>query len=193
MLVALGGLLIANLAGADVAPSAYPATVLGLSAAFLLVGSFFGRAGGIILVGLLAAATTVGTSIADRWDPHSSTYVPADAAAVQARYSMDIGEIRLDLTSVTDPKQLDGRDITVHGNVGHLDILVPDNVTVVTNAHVTGAGGIDAFGRNAGGVDTELHTIHNGGPGAPRLTIDADLHVGQIDLTDEPVLRKSLP
>ena len=81
MAVALGVLGIADLAGADVAPSAYPATVLGLSAAFLLLGTFFGRAGGIILVGLVAAAVTVGTTVADKWDPHSTTVVPTSAAA----------------------------------------------------------------------------------------------------------------
>ena len=76
MAVALGALAVVDLAGASVAPSAYPATVLGLSAAFLLLGSFFGRAGGLILVGLLAACGDAGATFADHWDPHSEV-VPA--------------------------------------------------------------------------------------------------------------------
>jgi phage shock protein PspC (stress-responsive transcriptional regulator) len=182
MAVALGGLGIADLAGADVAPSAYPATVLGLSAAFLLIGSFFGRAGGIILVGLLAGATTVGTTVADRWDPHSTTVTPANASSVEPEYTMDVGEIRLDLTDVRDPQALDGRTIHVTGHVGHIDVRVPAGVTVESNSDVTGIGGINAFGRDSGGIDTSMTAVHDAGTGAPHLTIDTDLHIGGIDV-----------
>jgi phage shock protein PspC (stress-responsive transcriptional regulator) len=183
MAVALGALGIADLAGVDVAPSAYPATVLGLSAVFLLVGTFFGRAGGIILVGLVAAATTVGTTIADKWDPHSETVIPATASAVMPEYTMDVGEIRLDLTEVRDPQALDGRTIHVTGNVGHIEVRVPPGVTVVSRNQVTGIGGINAFGRDGGGVDTSVTALHNArAADAPRLTIDTDLHVGGIDV-----------
>jgi phage shock protein PspC (stress-responsive transcriptional regulator) len=184
--VALGALGIADLAGADIAPSAYPATALAVSAGFLLIGSFYGRAGGLVLVGLLSAAITVGATVADKWDPNSTSYVPSDAAHVRSSYHMDVGEVVLDLSSVTDPQLLDGREITVDGNVGHLDIRVPSDVTVVANTHVTGIGGISAFGRDGGGIDTELTAVHSAGPGAPRLVIDADLHVGGIDVHTEP-------
>jgi len=182
MAVALGVLAVVDLAGADVAPSAYPATVLGLSAAFLLLGSFFGRAGGLILVGLLAALATTGTAFADHWDPHSSTEVPVNAADVRSTYTMDVGEIKLDLTDVSDPQALDGRTVHLTGNVGHLEVIVPRGVSVVSENHVTGIGGINAFGRSAGGVDTTLLANRSGGPGAPHLTIDTDLHVGGIDV-----------
>jgi phage shock protein PspC (stress-responsive transcriptional regulator) len=186
MAVALGALGVADLAGVDVAPSAYPATVLALSAVFLLVGSFFGRAGGIILVGLLAAAVTVGTTIADRWDPHTTRVAPVSSAQVSDSYSMDVGELVLDLSDVSDPQSLDGREIAVTGNVGHLDIRVPADVTVVADTHVTGIGGINAFGDDGGGIDTQVSTVHDAGPGAPRLTIDAELHVGGIDVHTRP-------
>jgi hypothetical protein len=182
MAVALGVLAVVDLAGADVAPSAYPATVLGLSAAFLLLGSFFGRAGGLIAVGLLAALATTGAAFADHWDPHSSTEAPVSAASVRSDYTMDVGEIRLDLTDVSDLEALDGRTIHLTGNVGHLEVIVPRGVSVVSENHVTGIGGINAFGRGAGGVDTTLLSDHAGGPGAPHLTIDTDLHVGGIDV-----------
>ena len=184
--VALGTLGVADLAGADVAPSAYPATALGVTAVFLLIGSFYGRAGGLVLVGLLAAATTVGTTIADRWDPHTTSYVPVDSSQVRDSYTMDVGEVVLDLSDVADPEALDGREITVHGNLGHLDIRVPSDLTVVANTHVSGIGGINAFGRDGGGIDTELDAVHSGGAGAPRLTIDVELHVGGIDVHTEP-------
>jgi hypothetical protein len=95
---------------------------------------------------------------------------------------MDVGEIVLDLTEVRDLQDLDGREINLDGNVGHLDVRVPAGVTVVANTHVTGIGGINAFGRDGGGVDTELSALHSAGSGAPKLIIDADLHVGGIDV-----------
>jgi len=186
MAVALGALAVVDLAGASVAPSAYPATVLALSAAFLLLGSFFGRAGGLILVGLLAASATVGTTFADHWDPRREVIRPVSAAAVQPDYHLDVGELVVDLSDVSDPQALDGRAVSVSGGIGHLDIRVPPGVTVVTDARVTGMGGINAFGRDAGGVDTSIETVHTARPGspgaAPELTIDADLHVGAIDI-----------
>ena len=112
--------------------------------------------------------------------------MPADSSQVRDSYTMDVGEVVLDLSGVTDPQSLDGREITVHGNVGHLDIRVPSDVTVVANTHVSGIGGINAFGRDGGGIDTELDTVHSGGPGAPRLIIDAELHLGGIEVHTEP-------
>ena len=193
MTVALGILGVVDLAGASVAPSAYPALVLALSGGFLLLGAFWGRAGGLILIGLVAAMVTAGVTFGDQWDPHSTTVVPTDSAQVQSSYSMDVGELVVDLTGVRDPKTLDGREITVDGNVGHLDVQVPDDVTVVAHTHVTGVGGISAFDRKGGGVDTTLTAVHSGGPGAPRIVIDVDLHVGGIDVHAEPNLRRSLP
>ena len=59
----------------------------------------------------------------------------------------------------------------------------PTGVTVVTHASISGPGGINAFGQDSGGVDTTVDTVHRAGPGAPTLTIDADLHIGAIDLS----------
>ena len=40
--------------------------------------------------------------------------------------------------------------------------------------------------------DGELGIYLMRGPGAPRLTIDAELHVGGIDVQTEPTTRRSL-
>ena len=111
---------------------------------------------------------------------------------MQSTYPMDVGELVVDLSEVRDPQALNGREITVTGNVGHLDIRVPADVTVVANTHVTGVGGINAFDRDGGGVDTDLTAVHSAGPGAPRLTLDVELHVGAIDVHTEPNFRRSL-
>jgi phage shock protein PspC (stress-responsive transcriptional regulator) len=181
--VALGALGVLDLAGVDVAPSAYPALALALSGAILLVGAFFGRAGGLILVGFIAAFATIGTTIADQWHPHQQTERPLSAASVQDSYHLDVGDLIVDLSQVSDPEALDGRTIEVSAGVGHLDIRVPPGVTVVTHSEISGPGGINAFGQDTGGVNTVVDSVHNAGPRAPTLTIDADLHVGGIDLS----------
>jgi phage shock protein PspC (stress-responsive transcriptional regulator) len=180
MAVALGALGVADLAGADIAPSAYPALVLALSGVVLLVGAFFGRAGGIILVGLLATAATIGSTVADRWDPHKQVERPVAAADVRSSYHLDMGDLVVDLSRVRDPRALDGRTIDVSGGVGRLDIRVPAGVTVVTHSRIHGPGGITTFGEDSGGIDTTVESTHDAGTGAPTLTIDADLHIGGI-------------
>jgi phage shock protein PspC (stress-responsive transcriptional regulator) len=184
MAVALGALGIADLVGADVAASAYPATVLGVSAAFLLVGAFFGRAGGIILVGLLAYAVTAGATIADRWDLARTVDRPTTAAEVRDSYRMDSGELVVDLARIS-PQDLDGRTIHVTGDIGHLDIRVPQGLNVDAHLDIDGPGGMNAFGQDEGGLGHEMDTYHYAGPTAPTLTIDAKLDIGGIDLHTE--------
>ena len=180
MAVALGALGVVDLAGASVAPSAYPALVLALSGVMLLFGAFYGRAGGLILVGFLAAFATIGSTVADRWDPHKQVEQPTTAAAVHSDYHLDMGDLVVDLTRVGNPQALDGRTIDVSGGIGQLDIRVPAGVTVVTHSQISGPGGITAFGQDTGGINTTVDSTHDAGPGAPTLTIDADLHVGAI-------------
>ena len=91
-------------------------------------------------------------------------------------------ELRLDLTNLRDPEALDGLTIHLTGNVGHLEVRVPDGVTVVSNNDVSGIGGINAFGQDGGGIDTSLQAVHTAGLNSPHLTIDTDLHVGGIDV-----------
>ena len=56
--LAVGVVGIVDVSGASVADSTYPAVVVAVIGVMLLVGSFYGRAGGLILVGLLAAGGT---------------------------------------------------------------------------------------------------------------------------------------
>jgi phage shock protein PspC (stress-responsive transcriptional regulator) len=187
MAVALGVLAVGDLAGASVAPSAYPALVLAVTGVFLLVGAFFGRAGGLILVGLLAWGVTTGMTIADRWDVHRTVERPTTTAEVRGTYRIDAGELVVDLGQVSDPAGLDGKVVHVHGDVGHLDIRVPQGVNVIAHLDIDGPGGISAFGQNVGGIGRSLNTRFDVSPKAPTLTIDADLDVGGIDLhTEEP-------
>lgn len=179
--LAEGVLGILDLAGAGVAAAAYPALAVGISGLMLLVGAFFGRAGGIILLGLVSTVALTGATAADSWDGESVTATPTTAAAVDSRYWLSVGEQVVDLREVTDLERLAGRTIEVDGGIGRIEVIVPDDLAVEINADVNGPGNIDLFGSETGGIDVSKNSFQGSGEG-PELTIDAELGVGQIEV-----------
>ena len=148
----------------------------------LVVGAFFGRAGGLIALGLVATLGLVGATVADQVDADKVVDRPATAAEVHPSYSMRVGEHSIDLSEVADPENLDGRRIDVEGAVGSIDILLPDDVRAVVDARVTGFGGIKLFGDDRDGIDVQARQTV-GPPDAPTLTLDIELSVGVIEVT----------
>ncbi len=184
-LVAFGeGLLsMVDLAGAGVADSAYPALAVGLIGLMLVLGSFMGRAGGLVLAGLLATAALAGMTLVDNWDGDTVRETPTQASAVSGRYWIDAGEFVLDLRSVADPPNLEGRTIRVEGGIGHLEVILPTDVDASVLADVNGPGEIDVFGQSSNGIDIHLSRTYDGGDDVPAITIDAELGVGQIEVS----------
>lgn len=189
-LVALGiGILATvDVAGVDVADSAYPALALGVIGVMLLVGAFYGRAGGLILVGLVAAVATAGATAAGEIDGGRIDQSPTSAASVDSRYSLVAGEILLDLRDVEDVDELDGRTLQLDVDLGRIEVLVPEGLDVNVEADVEGAGESRLFGDVVSGSDSARL---NGGRGVPTLDIDAAVTLGQIeiDTTDERIIR----
>jgi phage shock protein PspC (stress-responsive transcriptional regulator) len=171
------------LAGADVPDSAYPALALGLIGSMLVIGSFFGRAGGLILAGLVATVILVAATIADQWEGDDLRETPTSASAVRDEYRFDAGELVLDLRNVTDPRNLDGRTIRVSGGVGDLQVILPTDLDARVVAEVDGLGDIGIFGEHSDGVDIALTRSYDGGNDVPALTIDAQLGLGEIEVT----------
>ncbi len=100
--LAIGILGTVDLAGAPVAAAAYPALALALVGAVLVVGAFFGRAGGLVLVGLLLLPVLGMAAAADHYEGEDVLRVPTSAAALGEGYRLDAGEMVIDLTSVAD-------------------------------------------------------------------------------------------
>ncbi|KQW46078.1 hypothetical protein ASC77_19495 [Nocardioides sp. Root1257] len=171
-----------DLAGADVAPGAYPALAVGICGAMLLVGSFFGRAGGIILLGLLATVGLTAATAADQIDTDSYTATPTTAADVESDYSLDAGEQRIDLSQVSDIDNLDGRTITVDGHVGTIDVTLPPGLRADIDATIDGPGDIKLFGAEESDWGVQQHRIV-GPVDAPTITLDLNLSVGEIEVT----------
>jgi hypothetical protein len=183
-LIALGeGLLgIIDLAGANVAAPAYPALAVGISGAMLVLGAFFGRAGGIIALGLVGAVVLALTTAADHWEGDTERHDPTSAAQLDDRYWLGAGEQVFDLTDISDLAALDGRTLELEGGVGRIEVIVPDGLTVDVDADVDGPGHIALFDEETGGIDLQKSAAVVT-PGAPRLSIDAHLGVGEIEVS----------
>lgn len=186
-LIALGiGVLgIIDVAGVPVADSAYPALAVGITGLMLLVGSVYGRAGGLILLGLLATIPMVAVTAAGEWEGERIREAPQSASEVQDVYDFGAGELELDLSQIDDVEALDGRSIRVEGGAGQIDLIVPDEMDVRVHGQVGGPGAISLFGQAQGGIDQIGQGFHDGGPDAPHLTIDAELGVGEIHAESE--------
>ncbi|WP_416956235.1 PspC domain-containing protein [Nocardioides sp. T5] len=175
----VGALAVVDIAGVAVADSAYPALALGITAVMLVVGSFWGRAGGLILLGLVAAlgtaAATVGGSIGDE----TRYYAPTDAAEVRQAYEFGGGRFTLDLSEVSDVEGLDGRDLTIDGVGGVVEVVVPDGMDVDVHTQVVG-GTSQVFDEQADGFDIAQDGFLDGGDGVPDMSITIDLVGGEI-------------
>ena len=181
--LAAGVLGVVDLAGVAVADSAYPALALGVTAVMLVVGSFWGRAGGLIALGLVAAlataATTVGHSIADE----RRDYAPTDAAEVRDSYDFGGGRFTLDLSGISDVEALDGRDITIDGVGGRVEVVVPDGMDVDVRTQVVG-GNSRVFDQTSDGFDITQDGFLDGGDEVPDMSISIDLVGGEIIVRD---------
>jgi phage shock protein PspC (stress-responsive transcriptional regulator) len=168
-----------------VADGAYPALALGITAVMLLVGSAVGRPGGLILLGFftsvaLAGSVVVGGSFgADAKEIHES---PTTAAQVRPDYTTTVGEIRLDLTGVTDPEALAGRELDLHLRTGYIEVIVPRGLNVRVDADLDVAGGIRVPGNDGGGFNHSVQTYLTAVPASSSapLELDLDAKFGQI-------------
>lgn len=181
----LGVLGIVDAAGADVVDAAYPALALAVIGAMLVVGAFFGRAGGLILAGLVVAVATAGTTAAHEIDAGRISETPQTAAAVDADYEMFAGEVHLDLTEVDDLEALDGRTIQLEVVFGQIDVLLPEGLDVDVDASVEG-GRTVLFGDE---TDGSADRSYDGTATGPSITINADVVFGEILVDTERTTR----
>ncbi|MCD4524604.1 PspC domain-containing protein [Nocardioides sp. cx-173] len=175
--LAEGVLGIVDLAGATVSDSSYPALALGITGAMLLLGAFYGRAGGLIAVGLVAALATAAATVFEEVDGGHVRDTPQTAAEVDDRYQVNAGEIVLDLREVEDLDGLDGRTIDLESTFGRIVVLVPDGLDVDADAVIDAGGRTTLFGDEHDGSDSHFH---DGGDDVPLLHLDAEVTFGEI-------------
>lgn len=185
-LVALaeGILMSVDLSGVAVADGAYAALALGIIGAALVLGAFFGRGGGLVLVGLLAVPVLLISTLEDRIDADPQRETPDTAASVDPEYRLGVGELVLDLTEVEDLEELDGRVLDITVQVGRIEVVVPEEgLSVQATGRIGGPGEVSLFGERRGGIETLVREAHDGGPGSPVLVLETETNLGEIVVT----------
>lgn len=204
--IAVAALVVGVLGLVDVADwmpvptSAYPAALLAVFGGFLVLGAFWGRAGGLIFLGLiflgllsLAALPLTMIDMSNLETGSSIEIHPRSVAALETSYVVDAGAIVVDLSAI-DPKTLDGRDLDITSSFGEITVIVPDDATVAAEATLGALGEAQVFDETrsdlGGFVLARTHVAGEEGsqPGLAdeadlRLTATADL--GAINVYEE--------
>lgn len=175
----LGVLGMIDVAGTDVSASAYPALATGVAGVMLLVGAFYGRAGGIIFLGLIAATVLAGTTVGERIETDVNLVRPATPAEVVDTYSQGAGELVYDLTAIENVAALDGRRIMLEQGVGRIEVIVPRNVDVVTTTSV-GAGDVKLFDTTRDGLGIDFTQRHDVANEAATIYLTVQLGLGEV-------------
>jgi phage shock protein PspC (stress-responsive transcriptional regulator) len=180
--VTLGALGVYEAAGGSVVDAAYPAAAVAVVGAMLLVGAFYGRAGGLIALGIVGSLVLAGTAIGEPgFEGERDLYVvPQDAEALESRYDVPAGRVELDLRQI-DADELDGRSLEVDVNAGEVLVRLPDDLEVNYDAAVEFGGEIvtpdgnrDGWGPSFSGVLQDDAT--------PAMDLDIDVKFGRIEV-----------
>ncbi len=182
--IALGSLGLYDVAQGGVPDAAYPALALTVVGVMLVVGAWFGRPGGLILLGVVASIGLLATSVADPRAIGDQSIVEAPTRAVQVEdlYAFTAGATHLDLSNIRDVARLDGRTVEIEGNAGQIIVTLPDNLDVDVTATVAMAGEVQVLDERHGGTGVSMTRTVDGGDGAAQLDLDLHLLVGDIEV-----------
>jgi hypothetical protein len=183
---AFGVVALVDVAGASVPVGVYFAVPLTVVAAGLIVSAWYGRARGLIGIGVVLSVLLVIALAADghgwtRTHP-SVTWQPTSVAQLQSSYRIDAGNAVLDLSRVDFTGQT--RSVDVQVSVGNLDIVLPSTVDVEIRSTVE-IGNATVLGQQWSGIGQGQHTVTDtgiDGPGGGALTINATVKVGDLEV-----------
>lgn len=182
--IALGSLGLYDVAEGGVADAAYPALALAVVGVMLVVGAWYGRPGGLILLGVLASIGLLATSVADPRviGDQSIVETPTRAVQVEDLYTFTAGATHLDLSNIRDVARLDGRTVAIEGNAGQIVVTLPENLDVDVTATVAMAGEVQVLEERHGGTGVSMTRTVDGGDEAAQLDLDLHLLVGDIEV-----------
>ncbi|GAA1752528.1 PspC domain-containing protein [Aeromicrobium alkaliterrae] len=179
VLIALGALATVH-AGTDVdlPPQVYPAVALGIVGAGLLVGARWGRSIALVPIGLVLSVVLLAVGAVPDGPLGDVRRTPTTASTVASEYELGAGQLRLDLTEVSNPEDLLGRTIVIDGGLGQVHVILPADLAVTVEARISG-GQIRILGEETSGQDASLDVVSDE---RPALTIEIDHTFGQIDV-----------
>lgn len=184
ILVGVGSMAILDTAGA-IEPSSrhYLGLALAVTAAGLLVGTFWGRSRALIALGLVllfAMGGAVITDVVTDIEATTELYSPAFVNEIQADYHLDAGKLVLDFTDL----DLAGETVDVRADIGagQIEVRLAADQGADVEAR-TGIGRVEVFGRSSEGLGVGRSDDFAGTSGT--LILDLDAGVGEIVVTQE--------
>jgi phage shock protein PspC (stress-responsive transcriptional regulator) len=181
LVVATGLLWLIDQTTTDVNGPVYLATGIAVVGAGILVGTWWGNGRALIPLGAVLTVVLIAVSQLPVWRFGEINEAPTNAADVRSSYQMGAGQIRLDLTRVTDLQALDGETIHLETGLGQTRVIVPRDLDVTVYAQLN-AGDVRVFDREANGADASTQYTDPDDLD-PNLTIDIDGSLGQIEVT----------
>ncbi len=184
--LAVGVLALVDVTGAHVAASAYFAVPLTVVAAGLIVGAWYGRARGLIGVGVVLSVLLAISLGAEHNGWNSSrqtvTWQPTGIEQLQSTYRIGAGNAVLNLAGVDFTGQ--SRSVDVQVSMGNLTVVLPSTVDVQIQSSVS-MGNATVLGQRWSGIGQGEHAVtDNGtdGPGGGSLTIRATVDMGNLEV-----------
>lgn len=166
-------------------PAGYLAAALAVVGAGLVVGAWWGRSRGLIVLGVLLSLALAATGIATHYldNAGQQTWRPTTVATLAPRYNLSAGEATLDLRKVAF---VEGSDTTtrVHVGLGQLTVHVPARVDVDVQAKLT-AGHLGVFGEQIAGNGVRHRITDRGtdGVGGGTLHLIISDGLGNVEVT----------
>ena len=155
------------------------AGALALVGVALVLSTWFGRARGLLPIGIVLLLVTLPAATIDvplTGGTGNHDYRPVSRSEIRSKYEMGIGRLNIDLSDA----QLAHHTTHVAGRlgIGEMIVDVPSTVRVVVHAHA-GAGSVRLFGGNEGGWPESQTGV---APGTGAGELDLDLRVGAGDI-----------
>jgi hypothetical protein len=168
-----------------VASGAWVALALAIVGIGLVIGAYVGRPGGLILIGLPLIPALIASSVLGgaHWETRTVTYTPTTSASLLSGYDITNGRLDLDLSSVSDPKALDGRNVDLSLGAGKITVELPPGTRAEVDAAIRYGGEIQVGNRDQSGFNSHLvTTVASAGAAADAPTVHLTIRarVGQI-------------
>jgi hypothetical protein len=189
VLVAMGVLALIDVSGWQVPATSYLLTALGIVAAGLIVGAWYGRSRGLIALGIvlglaLGPATVIDVVTDGTWEWNTADDVrlgPQTAAELQPEYDFGAGKVTLDLTDLASPTADLATRIEV--GAGEVVVLVPPGMDAHVDAQ-TGVGDVEVLGRHTSGFGShqEVTDLGRDGAGGGELDLEIELGMGRVEV-----------
>ncbi|NUS71919.1 MAG: PspC domain-containing protein [Corynebacteriales bacterium] len=162
----------------------YAATALIITAAGMLIGSFFGKARGLIALGIISAlalgAAASATELNKRVNDNPHVVRITHVTQMQDEYTHRFGSFELDLSDVQFEES---RTIDIEHGVGELTVTVPENVDVKVTTNVV-VGDLSVLGTHDDGFDITRTVEQEATVDTDTtLTIDILMGVGDVEVT----------